>query len=312
MRMPAPFKAVIADFLARTFDCRVSPLRLGTRTLVASWEGWFETAARKLRLSKDAALVLGFHLEKEPGTGAAPGAVSSTPAPGGWKGAAAEDGADEQGATTAPLGLKTLDVVISAEDVFRFLRAGHDITSRRIAAAAAAAGAGAKKKRRRGGGDSDDESQQTSAPSAALSPSRRRHLAGGKDDEGWAWRFPGSVDTSATTSPTTSGSQQQQQPFVEALAAYLGHHLALDLFHPGVRVLRVACDGFVLAEGRVKLFAAPASLSRGDVDIEDEGDDDGGGGNAATTAFMVATWSLVDALVQRAQGPSLGGGLLLD
>ncbi|KAJ3484394.1 hypothetical protein NLG97_g7060 [Lecanicillium saksenae] len=43
LRMPQPLKHVIGDWLSTTFDCRVSKLSLGTKTLVNVWEGWIET-----------------------------------------------------------------------------------------------------------------------------------------------------------------------------------------------------------------------------------------------------------------------------
>ncbi|RDA92819.1 hypothetical protein CP533_0781 [Ophiocordyceps camponoti-saundersi (nom. inval.)] len=68
--------------------------------------------------------------------------------------------------------------------------------------------------------------------------SERRRLAGGNVDDGWAWR------------------QEDQGPvhaLTEALARYLDHHLAFDLFHPGVRVVQISCGAFVLAQSRLKL-----------------------------------------------------------
>ena len=71
------------------------------------------------------------------------------------------------------------------------------------------------------------------------------------------WRAAGAPRN--PSSPPAPSSPHH--PFAEALRAYLDRHLALDLFHPGVRVLKIAGDGFSLAEGRVKLFrpASPAA-----------------------------------------------------
>ena len=74
----------------------------------------------------------------------------------------------------------------------------------------------------------------------------RRRLAGGKEEEGWGWR-------------TDSGTVQ---PFTEALAAYLHENISLDLFHPLVSVIKIACAGFVLTEERLKVFTPPAQPSR--------------------------------------------------
>ena len=48
-------------------------------------------------------------------------------------------------------------------------------------------------------------------------------------------------------------------PFSYALACYVKHHLALDMAHPAVTIVRIACGGFVLAESRLKLFSTPDS-----------------------------------------------------
>ena len=40
---------------------------------------------------------------------------------------------------------------------------------------------------------------------------------------------------------------------MEALAHHLDHHMALNLFHPGVRVTQVSCGGFVLSQSRIKV-----------------------------------------------------------
>lgn len=41
--------------------------------------------------------------------------------------------------------------------------------------------------------------------------------------------------------------------FSDKLAAYVDKHLALDMKHPDVRVVRIACGGFTLGEGKVKI-----------------------------------------------------------
>lgn len=237
LRMPVPLKSVVIEFLCRTFDARIAPLRLGTRTLVSSWERWLALSGARAvrRLNKDVALTLGFHLEPpRPDDGGGGGDGGDGPAP--------EPTAKKAGKSTTqqPLGLRTLDLIIPAPDVHRFLRAG-----------------------------TTDLAAETSAKNddGPLSPSRRRQLAGGLDDEGWSWR-----------APTLDSSSPPSHPFTEALRAYLDAHLALDLFHPGVRILKIACDGFSLAEGRVKLFR-PASPAAAD-----------------------AAWHIVGHLVEKARG----------
>lgn len=68
-------------------------------------------------------------------------------------------------------------------------------------------------------------------------PRERRRLAGPNTDEGWIWRRDGG----------------DQHPFTEALGQYLKEHMALDLFHPSVRVEQISCGGFALGQSRVKL-----------------------------------------------------------
>lgn len=53
-------------------------------------------------------------------------------------------------------------------------------------------------------------------------------------------------------------------PFTRALALYLEHHIALDIFHPGVAVIKIACAGFVLSENRVKIFAGAMTGAHGE------------------------------------------------
>ncbi|KAI1332362.1 kinetochore complex Sim4 subunit Fta1-domain-containing protein [Xylariaceae sp. FL0255] len=244
-RMPTPLKSVITEFLSTNFDCRVSPLHIGTRTLIRSWERWVANVGHR-SLTKDVALTLGFHIEQ--------------PADMANKGSQNASGANE-----LPQGLRSIDVVIPADEVRRFLRAGNT------------------RKRPAEGNEAEGFKQRE----------RRRKLAGGRDEEGWAWRYDG-----------TDGQPQQEgevetikQPFTEALARYLQQHLALDMFHPGVRVLRVTCDAFALSEGRVKVFAPSAKHLNPVISGDGDDNDDGaaGGGGAAVETF-------VRDLVRRAQG----------
>ncbi|KAI1738655.1 kinetochore complex Sim4 subunit Fta1-domain-containing protein [Xylaria scruposa] len=244
-RMPAALKGVVVDFLSSTFDCRISALRLGTRSLIRSWERWIGGGAREKALSKDVALTLGFHLEPPP--------LSS-------KTGTAND--EEHEAPHAPvvLGLKTIDVVVPAAEVRRFLRAGRKST---------ADSSNSSTNRKRPSSDPAGAEEEEEEEKKRL---RKRKMGGGRDEEGWWWISP--QTRSAETPNPNPNNETLPQPFTTALATYLSHHLALDLFHPGVRVLRVVCDAFALSEGRVKVFA-PRRDTGGN-----------GGGGAEVEVFM--------------------------
>lgn len=96
----------------------------------------------------------------------------------------------------------------------------------------------------------------------------RRRLAGANSDDGWAWLF---ADGAA------------EQPFIDALARYLNHHLALNLFHPSVHIAQVACGGFVLGTSRLR------------INKQGVGSDD----------LSKAGWMLVTRLGQRITGDAL-------
>jgi hypothetical protein len=214
LRMPAPLKMFIIDFLSGTFDCRVSPLRLGTKTLVTAWEQWIEDAGLPSRgaLAKDMVLTLSFYVPPD------------SPAIG-------ED-VDElaienpSSGEAKDLGIKSIDVIIPAEDLRKFVRAGQAIEDQ--------------------SGGRAQENTRRKGPLNGIGDmaSKRRDLAGGNVDEGWGWRTK--VDSDGKPPP---------QPFIEALALYIDQHMALNIFHPGVRVSRIACGGFALSEGRAKIFA---------------------------------------------------------
>ncbi|KAK4031658.1 kinetochore complex Sim4 subunit Fta1-domain-containing protein [Parachaetomium inaequale] len=216
LRMPAPLKTIIGEFLSTTFDCRVSPMRLGTRSLVRSWEAWIRSAGLPSRgpLAKDMVLTLGFYISP------------SDPVP---TQPSEEDAAAEQ---QQPLGLKSIDVIIPATELGKFATAGKRVAK--------------------------TQGKQTASPTGwgwDNDPKKRRKLAGRLYEEGWEWR---------TASP--EGRPPEHQPFTEALACYLKEHLGLNLFHPSVRVIKIACGGFAMSESRLKLFA-PA----GSGDAEGEG-----------------------------------------
>lgn len=99
LRMPTPLKSIIVDFLSSTFDCRISPLRLGTQTLLTNLERWI-TVSKQIRgsaASRDVVITLGFVLP----TPLTPGPETAEP-------------------QTADLGLRSLDVIILPSDLHRF------------------------------------------------------------------------------------------------------------------------------------------------------------------------------------------------
>ncbi|KAI1134709.1 kinetochore complex Sim4 subunit Fta1-domain-containing protein [Hypoxylon sp. FL0543] len=257
-RMPAPLKSVLIDFLSSTFDCRIHPLALGTRTLIGSWEAWLSnngSANGRRALGKDVLISLGFHIEPP------------EPKPQGSSGNSDRERDDQDQNQKPPepphLGLKTIDITIPAVDVHRFLRVGEKLNDQSHPANTRKRKADAKT-------TLSDEQQSR----------RRRKLAGGRGEEGWAWRSQ-AHDADAQQQPEII----VEQPFSEALAAYLWRHLGLDMFHPGVRVQRVACDGFALSEGRLKVFAPGGSARGRGADGEES-----------------AVWTLMRDLVRKARG----------
>ncbi|KAK0622043.1 kinetochore complex Sim4 subunit Fta1-domain-containing protein [Bombardia bombarda] len=247
LRMPAPLKSIIADFLSTAFDCRVSSLHLGTRSMVRAWESWVKSAGLPSRgpLAKDVVLSLGFHIpppakesegEQAIGTGTGKGdVVPAITAP----------------AESSHLGLKSVDIIIPATELHKFVDAGLNINRLE------------KRKKRK------------TAPASAWGweddVKKRTRLAGRLHEEGWEWRRRATATTSSTEETDVDKPapplEWQQQPFTEALGRYLDHHLALNLFHPSARIVKIACGGFAMSEGRLKVFA-PADLRQS----EDGGD----------------------------------------
>lgn len=310
-KLPASLKSVVIDFLSSTFDCRVSPLRLGTRTLVRCWEDWlaYNNSRRSETLRqqphKDVTLTLSFHL------------VEPAVKDGGTQDG---QGTDKTDRTLPPtqMGLKSLEVVVPAGEIVRFLRAGERITSKAAEADRDGGGGGsvlgqrAKQRQRADTNANNNANKRKASSNDAAFPAwdggdtethrrLRRKLAGGREDEGWEWRRnlnpPENEDQDQDQDQDGDGSNHpplgQQQPFTEALASYLAAHLALDLFHPGVRIQRVACAGFVMAEaGRVRI-ARPRPVARAtDAEHTTSGGDKGSG----------AVWNLVRELVGQAKG----------
>jgi hypothetical protein len=205
-----------------TFDCRVSKLALGTRTLVTVWEEWIEAIGVASRGS-DFVITLAFN---------PPLANPSLEA---YK----DDDRDEDH-QSAKAGLRSIDFTIQPQDLGRFVRAGKAIKEPRTAT-----GASWETDRR-----------------------ERRRLAGSNSDNGWAW---------------LSESQASEQPFINALARYLDHHLALNMFHPSVRVVQIAANGYVLASSRLKIIS------------KDE----------PSNSLSKATWMFITTIGQRISGEAL-------
>ncbi|KAM3507930.1 hypothetical protein MY10362_001507 [Beauveria mimosiformis] len=105
LRMPQPLKHVIGDWLSTTFDCRVSKLSLGTKTLVNVWEGWIETMGLSSK-GPDFVVTLAFNAPLRDG-----------------EGTLGSDSDSDAEATMDP-GLRSMSVAVPPHDLRRFLRTG--------------------------------------------------------------------------------------------------------------------------------------------------------------------------------------------
>ncbi|KAK1246068.1 hypothetical protein MKX07_005137 [Trichoderma sp. CBMAI-0711] len=208
LRMPQPLKAVIGEWLSTTFDCRVTKLNLGTRTLVNVLESWIQETGLP-RADSDLVLTLAFNA---PVTDKGREAVLPS------SGDAGGDDGDENEVTEP--GLRSMEISISASDLRRFLRAGKSLHKSKRAASNTASSVSSNKT----SWEHDDR--------------ERRRLAGPHIDDGWGW---------------LKNNDGPEYPLMEAVAHHLDHHMALNLFHPGVRVTQVSCGGFVLSQSRIKI-----------------------------------------------------------
>ncbi|OAA46103.1 hypothetical protein NOR_02856 [Metarhizium rileyi] len=195
LRMPQALKGVIGDWISTTFDCRVSKLNLGTRTLVTVWEDWIKTAGLPGK-GPDFAISLAFN--------APMGKKERSDAP------ESDEESDKDGMSSDP-GLRGMDITIAPHDLRRFFRRGEQ---------------------------ADGPYRSSSSGPWETDIRERRRLAGGNADDGWGWR---------------TGQEPDDHPFTEALARYLDHHLALNMFHPSVRIVQISCGGFMLAQSRLKI-----------------------------------------------------------
>ena len=246
LRMPPALKLVVTQFLETAFDCRVSPLHLGTRSLVQSletWARWFGLPSRG-PFAKELLVTLAFYIAPPPAGGGV-------------------DGGDEPAEHS--LGVKSVDVMIPAIDLPKMVAAGKSLESQPLTVTVSSGGA--------------------HAPGWKDSPEKRRQLAGRLHEEGWAWRRQ-------DKSRSGEGGPPLAQPFTEALGAYLKEHLALDLFHPGVRITKVACCGFVMTEGRLKVLG-PGVL------------EDSGSSAATLLRHRRAVWELLSGVVDKGSGKDL-------
>ncbi|KAK7735594.1 hypothetical protein SLS53_007508 [Cytospora paraplurivora] len=260
LRMPAPLKAVIIDFLGRTFDCRISSLGFGTRSMIHALESWIgdSGAPTRGRLARDVVLTLGFY---GPAVTRHPGLQTEAAGERQLSG----DGDETSRAQDTPVGLKAIEVVISNTDIRRFLKAGRVLEAGEDSASGRAQGG----RKRRPDAIQGDE----------YALAKRRRLGGDKDEESWTWRrWPATTKQEPET--------VRSQPFIEALAEYVQAHLALDMFHPAVRIIKAACGGFALSEARVKIFGAQPP-SAGDGGLSD--------------TKQRAAWGVFEGLVERAQ-----------
>ncbi|KAI6785521.1 uncharacterized protein J7T54_007164 [Emericellopsis cladophorae] len=222
-RMPLALRNIISDWLSTTFDCRVSKLALGTRTLVTVWEEWIDAIGIAARGS-DFVITLAFN---------APLADPSR--------AADNDDEEDEGPQSYKSGLRSIDITMQPQDLRRFVRAGKAIA----------------------------EPRAKTGASWETDHRERRRLAGNDSDNGWAWLL--------------SGQATEQQPFTNALARYLDHHLALNLFHPSVRVVQIAANGYVLASSRLKIVSK----------------------DAPNSSLSKATWMFITTIGQRISGEAL-------
>lgn len=257
LRMPPPLKIVIAEFLATAFDCRVSALRLGTRSLIGALEGWFRTVGVQSRgsLAKDITLWLGFYFPVDKDKdGAGNGHVQRDHS----------DEDDEEGRDVGhgQLGLKSIDVSIPISDLKRFVTAGRQLLDR---------GGGVKRK-----------SGSFGEWGWEIDIRKRRKLAGRLYEEGWEWRHDVGEESEEK-------GERQEYPFTEALGRYIDRHLGLNIFHPGVRITKFACGGFVMSEGKLKVFK-PANL----------GEEDARGLSASSPGQRGGVLELVAGLVEKA------------
>jgi hypothetical protein len=162
MRMPQQLKSVVADWLAVSFDCRVSRVTLGTKTILGAWESWIASNGVNDR-GGDLTVTLAFN---------APLPDNDSPT------TITED--QLQNEKVATPGLRSIDITISAQDLRRFVRAGEKSS----ALEGAMWKGDARERRRLAGGNTDDgwawrekTPSETSPFTEALANYLHHHLA---------------------------------------------------------------------------------------------------------------------------------------
>ncbi|KAF5666529.1 hypothetical protein FHETE_6204 [Fusarium heterosporum] len=162
MRMPQQLKSVMAEWLAASFDCRVSKVTLGTKTILGVWESWVAGNGINDR-GTDFTITLAFN----------------APLPSN-EGPTATDKDQSQDEESATPGLRSIDITISAQDLRRFVRAGE----KSRAPTDAFWKGDARERRRLAGGNTDDgwawrtkESPETTPFTDALGTYLHHHLA---------------------------------------------------------------------------------------------------------------------------------------
>lgn len=131
LRMPLPLKTVVADWLSTTFDCRVSRVTLGTRTILGVWESWIASTGLSNQ-GPDFVVTLAFNAPLPAGD-----AITQDP--------------DDQ---TLESGLRSVDITISPQDVRRFALAGTNMSTDRNTSNSWKGDV--RERRRLAGGNADD------------------------------------------------------------------------------------------------------------------------------------------------------------
>ncbi|KAF9768592.1 hypothetical protein IL306_014065 [Fusarium sp. DS 682] len=134
MRMPQQLKSVVAGWLAASFDCRVSRVTLGTKTILGIWESWVANEGQNDR-GIDFTITLTFNAPLQ-----ASDALTTIDKP------------QTQDEDSASPGLRSIDITISAQDLRRFVRSGEKSSVPRDASWLR----DARERRRLAGGNTDD------------------------------------------------------------------------------------------------------------------------------------------------------------
>lgn len=149
LRMPMALKGVVGDWLSSTFDCRVSKLSLGTKTLVSAWQGWIDSYGISTK-GADFVMTFAFNAPLPTKLGEKESDSDSD--------SDSDLSSDEQNLEP---GLRSMSVAVAPQDLVRFLRAGEILGADKF----------------------------TSSALWETNERERHRLAGGNVDDGWAWRM---------------------------------------------------------------------------------------------------------------------------